>query len=187
MFVSDPGHGAMTLERMVFVASVAVLGGCGGGDGGGASNQFCHTIPVHSITCNSCTQVSNTGAAFDGNFESSADMTAGGQGTFDAKTATQVGGSIAGVFFVPPSPQDTSITITTLKGGTIQDQQTAPATRSGATDQCSNAGPPGVECTWHDGQGSFVGIDTTKDYDEIQVTVGNSAVGTLHVNEVCVR
>lgn len=178
----------MTWGRVAIVGGIIGLASaCGGGGDSGQSNQFCHTIAVYSITCATCSQVSNTGASFDGSFESFAAMGAGGQGTFDAQTRRQVGGSIAGLYFVPPSPQNTSITITTLLDGTIQDQQTSPATRNGAVDQCSNAGPPSLECTWNDGGGSFVGIQTTQDYDEIQVAVTNSAAGDLQVNEICVR
>jgi hypothetical protein len=125
--------------------------------------------------------VSDAGAAFDGHFETAAAMGPGGQGTFTGTSNPQPAGSIAGVYFILTNPAGVSITITTLRNGTQQETR-GPSTRQGVTDTCNN-----MACEFHDGAGSFVGMDTTKEYDAIQATISNSSSGTLQVSELCVR
>jgi len=171
------------MRNLRVVVAALMLAGCVGSNGNdGESNQFCHTVPVRSIVCNSCTQVSDTGQAFDGHLSTFAVMGTGGSGTFVAGTDTQPGGSIAGVFFVAPNLQDTTITITTFLHGTQQETD-GPSTRSSGSDACGSQ----QTCSWHDGGPNFVGLETTKNYDQIQVAVSNAAASNLHVNEICVR
>lgn len=168
---------------IVVGALASVLVGCSseGGGSSGESNQFCHTIPVRSITCSTCTQVTDTGAAFDGHLGTGAAMGPGGQGAFMGTSDAQPAGSIAGVFFTLTNPAGVSITITTYLNGTQQETR-GPSTRQGVSDSCNN-----MNCAFHDGAGSFVGMDTTKDYDAIQATISNSSSGTLGIDEICVR
>lgn len=159
-----------------------LLGCSSGGTGGsGESNAFCHTIAVRAGGCSNCAQVTNSGAAFDGRFGTAAAMGPAGQGSFLGTTETQPAGSIAGVYFILTNPAGVSVTITTFLNGTEQESG-GPATRQGVSDACSN-----MTCQFNDGAGSFVGMDTTKSYDAIEVTISNSSSGTLQVNEICVR
>jgi len=176
----------MRSVKILVLLSIAVpIFGCGGGGGGGASetSEYCHTIPIDSISCTSCTQVSDTGAAFDGHFVTFATIGTAGSGTFVANTAVQPGGSIAGVYFNPSNPQSTTITITTFLSGTQQETM-SPATRTGSSDSCVSP----QYCRFNDqGNPNFVGLRTTKDYDEIHAQVSNSAAGSLALNEICVQ
>lgn len=158
--------------------------GCGGRSGSAEeSNQFCHTIPTNSITCSGCSQVTDSGAAFDGRLATSAAMGPGGQGTFLGASQSQSSGSVAGVYFTLTNPAGVSITITTHLNGAQQETSTAPGTRQGVTDTCSG----NMTCSFNDGAGSWVGMDTTQPYDAIEATISNSSAGTLQVNELCVR
>ena len=75
------------MRNLWVVVAALMLAGCVGSNGNdGESNQFCHTVPVRSILCNSCTQVSDTGQAFDGHLSTFAVMGTGGSGTFVAGT-----------------------------------------------------------------------------------------------------
>lgn len=166
----------------VFGAMAIGLSACsGGGDSWGESNRFCHTIPVQSIECSNCAQVSDAGAAFDGHFATAAAMGPAGQGSFLGTSETQPAGSLAGVAFVLTNPAGVSVTITTFLNGSEQ-ETSGPATRQGASDACFN-----MSCYFNDGGDSFVGMETTKAYDAIEATISNSASGTLLVNELCVR
>jgi hypothetical protein len=126
-------------------------------------------------------QVSDTGAAFDGHLATAAQMGPGGQGTFLGTSNTQPGGSVAGVYFTLTNPAGVSVTLTTFKDGTEQESR-GPGTRQGITDTCTN-----MDCQFRDGAGSFVGFETSKDYDAIEATISNSSGDTLQINELCVR
>lgn len=173
----------MRYSYFVFGTIAAGLLGCdsGGGSGSGESNRFCHAIPVVSITCSNCAQVTDTGAAFDGRLATAAAMGPAGQGSFLGTSVTQPAGSIAGVYFTLTNPAGVSVTITTFLDGTEQETR-GPATRQGVSDACAN-----MVCEFNDGAGSFVGMDTTESYDAIQATISNSSSDTLQVNELCVR
>jgi len=163
---------------------VASLSACSGGGGDSEeSNPFCHTVPTKAITCSGCAQVSDAGAAFDGQFGTFASMGAGGQGGFRGTSNVQPAGSIAGVYFVLPNPAGITITITTFLDG-IQQETSAPVSRQTPSDNCSGLS---VECDFRDGAGSFVGIGTTKEYDAIEAAISNSSAGTVEVSELCVR
>lgn len=172
-------------NHLVLLAAILpTLPGCSSGGGGGSSgesNAFCHTIPVRAIACTDCAQVSEAGAAFDGQLANAASMLPGGQGTFLGTSDMQPGGSVAGVYFTLTNPAGVSVTLKTFKNGTEQETQ-GPATRQGVSDVCNN-----MYCSFNDGGGSFVGMDTTMDYDAIEATISNSSAGTLLINELCVR
>ena len=106
-------------------------------------------------------------------------MAAGGQGTYIATARRQPGGSVAGVYFVLNEPAGISITITTFLSET--QQETGTSSRVGVSDTCNG------QCQWNDGGPSFVGLDTTKDYDSIHAEITNSSGQPQQINELCVR
>lgn len=171
--------------------SIAVLAvllcGCsgGGGDEGGGSqaNQYCFTVAsAGGATCENCAQVTDTGAAFDGDLGTAASMGAGGQGTFSGNVGLQPAGRVAGVFFVLQDPPGISVSISTYRSGTLQDTA-GPSTRSANSDACVTF----MECFYNDGAGSFIGLQTTKPYDRISATISNTGVDPLSINELCLR
>lgn len=170
-----------------FVSSLVIVG-CSGGGGGGVvqnSNQFCEAIATtsSSLACTGCVQVTDNGNVFDGNLDSFAPMSGGGQATFSGNIGNvQPSGRDAGVYFVLPSSSQTSISISTLRNGTVQDTG-GPSTISGGNTNCAVL----MDCFFTDGAPGFVGLHTTKDYDTIRVTINNSSPGTLQINELCVR
>ena len=162
----------------------ALVAGCEGRSGGAEeSNEFCHTIRNDAITCSGCTQVTNSGEAFDGRMATAASIGPGGQGSFLGTSSNQPAGSIAGVYFTLTDPAGVSITITTFLDGAEQETSAGPATRQNAVDTCNL----GMNCSFNDGEGSWVGMNTNEPYDAIQATISNSSSGTLQVNELCVR
>jgi len=170
----------------VAIIAGALLVGCESRSAGTEeSNQYCHTIPNHAITCPSCAQVSDVGAAFDGKLATAAQIGAGGQGTFLGTSRTQPAGSVAGVYFTLTNPAGVSITLRTLLDGQEQETGTAPATRQGTTSSVCPGG--NMECSFNDGGGSWVGMNTTQPYDAIEAAISNSSALTLQVNELCVR
>lgn len=169
----------------VAMLAAGLLASCDSRGGGTEeSNQYCHTIPNHAITCPNCAQVSDVGAAFDGKLATAAAIGAGGQGTFLGTSRTQPAGSMAGVFFILTNPAGVSVTLTTYLDGQEQETGTGPATRQGTSSVCPGGN---MECSFTDGGASFVGMNTTQAYDAIEATISNSSALTLQVNELCVR
>ena len=177
-------------QHMAVVLGLA-LAGCGGGAGGtgGAtdltqSNQFCHTIPPVSSGCSPCANTNNPVLAFDANLATYSEMSPGGQSSFRGRSsAVQPAGSMAGVYFVLPNPAGVTISITTYLDGT-QQEVSEPLSRQTPSDNCSGSA---VQCEFHDGGESWVGMGTTLDYDEIQAVVSNTGAGDILVYELCVR
>lgn len=179
-----------------FLGLCAHLAACGGGapgvGGGGGendpdltqTNRFCHTIPAVSSNCSPCVGVSNPALAFDENLATHSGMGAGAQSNYQARSSeVQSAGSIAGVYFVLPDPAGVSITLSTYLSG-VQQELSTPLTRQTPNDNCSGAM---VECDFSDGAESFVGLGTTKPYDEIRAAVSNSSSDQLLIYEICVR
>jgi hypothetical protein len=167
-----------------------LLAACGGGGGsgaaGGAANAFCHAIGSGSNT--SCSApVQDCANSFDGNLDTFALLDAGGASTLTGTAAAQTPGSVAGVYFVAPTTGTLSIHLTTLLDGVPQETMTAAAVRNfdaGSDTGCSGDG--GV-CDWNTGAASFVGFETSQDYDGIQAAVSIAGIEGLEIHELCVR
>ena len=159
-----------------------VLVACGGGGDTpmGQANAFCYAIAETGggAGCVGCSQVSNTGDAFDGNLESGASMGAGGQGTLYGAASTQPSGRVAGVYFVlAPSTTGITVTIRTLLNGVPQETGGPSAKGSCALS---------MECL-DDGSEGYIGLRTTKDFNRIEATINNGSTGTAEIRELCVR
>ena len=168
----------------VSLAFCALLSACSHGGGSNErSNQFCHTIDPAGFGCTGCVNTANEGEAFDQNLETFASMAPSGQAGLEADAAhTQVGGSVPGVYLVMPSTGSLSISVTTLLHGT-QQETAGPSTQAAGSQNCAVS----MECEVHGDGEMFFGLQTTKDYDAIQVTITNSGAQTADIHEICVQ
>lgn len=166
---------------------VALLASCGGGGNDspmGQANQFCFAIaqPGGNASCEGCTQVSDTGNAFDGRLDSGASMGGGGQGNFSGTAATQPAGRVAGVYFVlPPAPNGITVSISTYLNNVLQDSG-GPSTQGSNSQTCNTS----MDCLGSGTEG-FIGLHTTKSYNKIEAAIGNTNTARLQVRELCVR
>jgi len=175
--------------RVAAVALSVAAAACGGGGDGSSSGAICQVLAgTLASTTPPPSTLDPAGAAFDADLGTYATLspTASATTTVRASGISRMAGEIAGIAYTSPVSGNISATITTYRDGAEADSG-EPLTQTHAATGGSQVCPGGY-CVDHEGGMAYVGLNTTEDFDEIEVVISISNFSApLELREICVR